>query len=210
MRTATKAKAPVPAGASQHSKDFDRHHHSRPRRNAQHTIAVLAEAAVARRSVSPEDRAAVAEGAAAFAEAVLARAERMVPRRVRRGPQWAQARALATALAVDLEIARGQNLDQYPGPLTDYPVALENQSRDLVRYCLDNLNLDDLDDLVEKLAAVLVVLVVSLTFTTTPATCRGSARRRRRRHAAATCSRARSQRKGAGCHGRPHTPSRMG
>jgi len=206
------AKAPVPAGASQTAnRYFDCHHHTRNRRGAQRTIAVLAEAAVARRSVAPEDRAAVAENATAFAEAVLARAERMVPRRVRRGAQWAQARALATALAVDLELAHQRNLQQYPDPLTSYPVAIENQSRDLVRYCLANLDLDDLDTLVVQLAAVLVILVVSLTFTTTPATCRGSTRRRRRRRrAAATCSRARSQRKGAGCHGRPRTPSRLG
>jgi len=204
------AKAPAGAGATQHSKYFDRHHHTRNRRGAQHTIAVLTAQAIGRRSVAPEDRAAVAENATAFAEAVLARAEGMVPRRVRRSPQWAQARALAAALAVDLELAHQRNLQQYPGPLTDYPVAIENQSRDLVRHLLANLDLDDLDDLAEKLAAVLVVLV-SLTFTITPATnCRGSARRRRRRRAAATCSRARAARKGAGCHAGSRTPSRMG
>jgi len=170
---------------------------------------VLAAQAVGRRSVAPEDRAAVTESAAAFAEVVVERAERLVPRRMRRSPQWAQARALAAAVAVDLEIAHGQNLQQYPGPLTDYPVAIENQSRDLVRYCLDNLDLDDLDDLAEKLAVVLVVLV-SLTFTTTPPACRGSARRRRRRRAAAACVRARAARKGAGSHARPHAPSRLG
>jgi len=204
------AKAPAGAGATQHSKYFDRHHHTRNRRGAQHTIAVLTAQAIGRRSVAPEDRAAVAENATAFAEAVEVRAERMVPRRVRRCAQWAQARALAAALAVDLEIARGQNLEQYPAPLASYPVAVENQSRDLVRHLLDNLDLDDLDTLVVQLAAVLVVLV-SLTYATTPATCRGSTRRRRRRRrAAATCSRARAARKGAGCHARLLAPSRMG
>jgi hypothetical protein len=202
------AKAPARAGATQ-TRYFDHRHHSRSPKGAQRTIAVLAEAAVARRFVAPEDRAAVAENATAFAEAVEVRAESMVPRRVRRSPRWAQARALAAALAVDLEIARGQNLEQYPDPLASYPVAVENQSRDLVRHLLDNLDLDDLDTLVVQLAAVLVVLVVSLTYTT-PATCRGSARRRRRRRAAATCSRARAARKGAGCHGRPLPPSRVG
>jgi len=207
---ATKAKAPARAGASQQtSRYFDHRHYSRSPKGAQHTIAVLTSQAVGRRSVAPEDRAAITEAATAFAEAVVERAERLVPRRVRRSPRWAQARALAAALAVDLEIAHGQNLQQYPAPLTDYPVAIENQSRDLVRYCLDNLDLDDLDDLVVQLAAVLVVLV-SLTYTpTTPATCRGSARRRRRRRAAATCSRARAARKGAGRDGRPHAPSRV-
>jgi len=170
---------------------------------------VLTARAVARRSVAPEDRAAVTESAAAFAEVVVERAERLVPRRVRRCARWAQARALAAALAVDLEIARGQNLEQYPDPLTSYPVAIENQSRDLVRHLLANLDLDDLDTLVVQLAVVLVVLVVSLTYTT-PATCRGSTRRRRRRRGAATCSRARAARKGAGCHGRLLAPSRMG
>jgi len=203
------AKAPGRTGAPHTRGYFDRHHHSRRRGAAQRTIAVLTAQAVGRRSVAPEDRATVAEGAEAFAEAVLARAERQVPRRVRRSPQWAQARALAAALAVDLELAHQRHLQQYPGPLTDYPVAVENQSRDLVRHCLANLDPDDLDDLVVQLAAVLVVLVVSLTYTT-PTTCRGSARRRRRRRAAAACVRARAARKGAGRDARPLAPARVG
>jgi len=210
MRATRQAKAPAGTGATQEY--FDRHHHSRRRRAAQQgrSLHDLVEAATARRQVRSEDREPIVENATAFAEAVEVRAESMVPRRVRRCAQWAQAQALAAALAVDLEIARGQNLEQYPVPLASYPVAVENQSRDLVRHLLDNLDLDNLDGLVVQLAAVLVVLVVSVTFTTTPATCRGSARRRRRRRGAATCSRARAARKGAGRDARPHAPSRMG
>jgi len=170
----------------------------------------MVEAATARRSVPPEDRVSIVENATAFAEAVEVRAESMVPRRVRRSPWWAQARALAAAVAVDLEITRGQNLEEYPTSLSASPTASRYVAGSVVQFFFANLDLDDLDTLVVQLAAVLVILVVSLTFTTTPATCRGSTRRRRRRRAAATCSRARSQRKGAGCHGRPRTPSRLG
>jgi len=209
MRATRQAKAPARAGATQTSRYFDHRHHSRSPKGAQHTIAVLVEAAVARRFVAPEDRAAVVENATAFAEAVLARAERMVPRRVRRGAAWRQARIVAVGVAVDFELTR-RGLGE-PAPLSTSPTAPRYVAGSVVQFFFDNLNLDDLDTLVEKLAAVLVVLV-SLTYTpTTPATCRGSTRRRRRRRrAAAACSRARAARKGAGCHARPRTPSRVG
>jgi len=204
---ATKAKAPGRTGAP-HSKDFNRHQCSRRERGAQHPLRDLVEAAAtARRSVPPEDRESIVENATAFAEAVEVRAERMVPRRVRRGAAWRQARIVAARVAVDFELTRRGMAE--PTPLSASPTAVENQAHSLVRFFLDNLDLDDLDTLVVQLAAVLVVLV-SLTYSTTPATCRGSARRRRRRRAAAMCSRARAARKGAGSHARPRTPSRVG
>jgi len=202
------AKAPAGTGATQHSKDFDRHHHTRNRRGAQHTIAVLVEAAAAdRRQVRSEDRESIVENATAFAEAVLARAERMVPRRVRRGVAWRQACALAAQVAVDFELTR-RGLGE-PTPLSASSTAIENQAHSLVRFFLGELAPDAPADLNAVAAAVAVVLV-SLTFTTAPVTCRGSTRRRRRRRAAATCSRARAARKGAGRDARPHAPSRMG
>jgi hypothetical protein len=202
------AKAPARAGATQTSRYFDHRHHSRSPKGAQHTIAVLVEAAVARRFVAPEDRVSIVENATAFAEAVEVRAESMVPRRVRRGVAWRQARIAAAQVAVDFELTR-RGLTEAT-PLSASPTAVENQAHALVRFFFANLDLDDPADLVVQLAAVLVVLV-ALTFTTTPATCRGSARRRRRRRrAAATCVRARAARKGAGRDGRPLAPSRMG
>jgi len=203
------AKAPGRTGAPQHSKDFDRDHCSRRERETQHPLHEMVDAAAARRRVRSEDREAIVEDATPFATAVLARAERMVPRRVRRGAAWRQARIAAVGVAVDFELTR-RGLGE-PTPLSASTIAVENQAHALVRFFFANLDLDDPDDLVEKLAAVLVVLV-SLTYTpTTPATCRGSTRRRRRRRrAAAACSRARAARKGAGCHARPRTPSRVG
>jgi len=204
---ATKAKAPGRTGAP-HSKDFNRHQCSRRERGAQHPLRDLVEAAAtARRSVPPEDRMSIVENATPFATAVLVRAEGMVGRRVRRGAAWRQARIVAARVAVDFELTRRGMAE--PTPLSASPTAVENQAHSLVRFFLDNLDLDDLDTLVVQLAAVLVVLV-SLTYSTTPATCRGSARRRRRRRAAAMCSRARAARKGAGSHARPRTPSRVG
>jgi len=205
------AKAPGRTGAPQPTtRCLDRHHHSRRRRAAQQgrSLHEMVEAATARRSVLPEDRESIVENATAFAEAVEVRAESMVPRRVRRGVAWRQACALAAQVAVDFELTRRGMAE--PTPLSASPTAVENQAHALVRFFLANLDLDDLDTLAVQLAAVLVILVVSLTFTA-PATCRGSTRRRRRRRrVAATCSRARAARKGAGSHGRPLAPSRMG
>jgi len=202
---ATKAKAPAGTGATQEY--FDRHHHSRNPRDPQQSLRELVDAAATRRQVRPEDREAIVEAATPFATAVLVRAEGMVGRRERRGAAWRQARIAAARVAVDFEITR-RGLDE-PAPLSASTTAVENQAHALVRFFLANLVTDDPADL-DAVAAALAVILVSLTYTT-PVTCRGSTRRRRRRRrGAATCSRARAARKGAGCHARPHTPSRMG
>jgi len=204
-----KAKAPAGAGATQPTtRYFDRHHHSRNPRDPQQSLRELVDAAATRRQVRPEDREAIVEDATPFATAVLVRAEGMVGRRERRGAAWRQARIAAARVAVDFELTR-RGLAE-PTPLSASPTAVENQAHALVRFFLGELAPDDPADLDAVAAALAVILVVSLTFTA-PTTCRGSTRRRRRRRrGAATCSRARAARKGAGCHARPHAPSRMG
>jgi len=201
-----KAKAPAGTGASQQTSRYcDRHHHSRPERRRQHSRTlddfVLDEAEMS--PFGPADLVAAGAGAADLTDRVIELVGRAVGRRVRRSRQWEHARQLALRLVVTLWRAGTA------GP-EDEDTTARIASQALARRLLAEVEAAGAE-VVAVLAAVVLAVVLASTPATTPATCRGSTRRRRRRRrAAATCSRARAARKGAGRDARPHAPSRMG